>query len=346
MKKSSVLLILTGGTISMGRQDNNSLSPLSRDQVLASIPELKELNVNISSVAFSPLIDSSDITPNNWISICDTIEANYDSYDGFVVLHGTDTMSFSASAVSFMLENLTKPVIFTGSQLPVGVHRSDAKENLITSIEIAATKKSDGSAVIQEVCLYFEDQLMRGNRTTKRNAEEFDAFASFNYPNLAKSGVHIKFYTEYFLPYKTQAPLKVHKSFDSNIAIIRLFPGITRSSVEAVLESDGLRAVILETYGTGNAPSCEWLYEILKKVTEKGIVVLNISQCRAGSVEMGRYATSLNLCSAGVVSGYDMTVEAAVTKLMILLGEYDDSQTIKEMLNTSIRGEVTISCFL
>lgn len=343
MKKASILLILTGGTISMGKKANRSLSPLSCNQVLASVPEIQDLNVNISTVAFSPLIDSSDINPENWVAICEIIENNYRKYDGFVVLHGTDTMSYSASAVSFMLENLSKPVIFTGSQLPVGVHRSDAKENLITSIEIAAAKNEKGDALVQEVCVFFEDQLMRGNRTTKRNAEEFDAFASFNYHNLAKSGVHIKFYTEYFLEQKSTEALKVHKTLDNNIAILKLFPGINCHTVEAVLKTEGVKAVIIETYGTGNAPSCKWFYRLLDEAGKAGIVLLNITQCRAGSVEMGRYATSLNLKKAGVVSGYDMTIEAAVAKLMFLLGQYTDSQVIKEKLSVSLRGEITLN---
>ncbi|MDO4726325.1 MAG: type I asparaginase [Porphyromonadaceae bacterium] len=343
MKKGSVLLILTGGTISMGKKANNSLAPLNCDEVLASIPEIQNMNVNISSIAFSPLIDSSDMALENWVTICEIIEENYDKYDGFVVLHGTDTMSFSASAVSFMLENLSKPVIFTGSQLPVGVHRSDAKENLITSIEIAAARDDKGNAIVQEVCVFFEDQLMRGNRTTKRNAEEFDAFASFNYHNLAKSGVHIRFYPEYFWASGSKKPLKVHKHLDNNIAILRIFPGINEQTVAAVLRTEGLKAVVLETYGTGNAPSAKWLYKLLCEATKAGIIILNITQCRAGSVEMGRYATSLNLKKAGVVSGYDMTVEAAVAKLMFLFGKYDDNEKIKKELNTSLRGEVTIN---
>jgi len=342
MKKASVLLILTGGTISMGEKTDNSLAPLNCDQVLASIPELQDLNINISSAAFSPLIDSSDICMENWVEICEIIEKNYSKFDGFVVLHGTDTMSFSASAISFMLENLSKPVIFTGSQLPVGVHRSDAKENLITSIELAAAKNDKGEAMLKEVCIYFEDQLMRGNRTTKRNAEEFDAFASFNYHNLAKSGVHIKFYSEYFLQNKTEKPLKVHKNLDNNIAILKLFPSINEQSVKAILSTPNIKAVILETYGTGNAPSSKWLYHLLYEANRNGIILLNITQCRAGSVEMGRYATSINLQKAGVVSGYDMTVESAVTKLMFLLGQFSDNNTIKKELNRSIRGEVTI----
>jgi L-asparaginase len=345
MKHSgSVLLILTGGTISMGENnDSRSLAPLDCNSVIASIPELKNLNVNISVATFNPLIDSSDFQPNNWIEICEIIEDNYEKHDGFVVLHGTDTMSYSASAVSFMLENLSKPVIFTGSQLPVGVHRSDAKENLITSIEIAAAKNNKGEAVIQEVCLYFEDMLMRGNRTTKRNAEEFDAFASFNWHELAKIGVHIKYFPEYCLTNRKKLPLVVHKQINNNIAILKLFPGISEQCVRSILQIEGLKAVVIESYGTGNATSCDWFYNLLNSATEKGIILLNITQCRAGSVEMGRYQTSVNLQKAGVVGGYDMTTEAAVTKLMFLLGKYSDLKHIKEELVRSIKGEMTVS---
>jgi len=343
IQRSSVLLIFTGGTISMGEnQTTQALAPLDSDRVLSLIPELKMLHVDISSVSFCPLIDSSDMQPEAWVRIAEIIRDNYDRFDGFVVLHGTDTMAYSASALSFMLEHLGKPVIFTGAQLPVGVLRSDAKENLITAIELAAAKDEHGRTRVPEVCLFFENKLMRGNRTTKRTTEEFNAFASFNYPELAKTGVHIKYAAGAI--HRASAPRKfgIQTKLDTHIAILKLFPGIDEATVRAILSIDGLRAVVLESFGAGNAPSSEWLYLSLKEATDKGIVVVDITQCRAGNVEMGRYETSLNLQRAGVVSGNDMTTEAAVTKLMYLLGQYTDSDRIKELMRTPLRGEMSL----
>lgn len=340
-KQKSILLIFTGGTVSMGENpDTKALEPLDHKQVLAYIPELQMMDVNIASVSFNPLVDSSEIKPTTWIKLTETIAQNYDLYDGFVILHGTDTMAYSASALSFMLENLSKPVIFTGSQLPVRVLRSDAKENLLTAVEMA-TAEHNNLPMVPEVSLFFEDELIRGNRSTKKNTENFDAFASYNYPVLAKSGVHIKYFPSE-IHYGKNTTLIAHKQLDTNIAILKLFPGIQEKFVNAVFSTENLRAVIIETFGTGNAPKDEWLYRCLKRANQAGTVLLNISQCRAGSVEMGRYETSLNLLKAGVISGYDMTLEAAVTKLMVLLGENDRAETVKELLRYPIRGEMTV----
>lgn len=341
-KKQSVLLIFTGGTISMGESgESHSLAPLDTERVMSFLPELKMMHVDIQSVAFSPLIDSSDITPADWVKIASIIETYYSRFDGFVVLHGTDTMAYSASALSFMLKNLNKPVIFTGSQLPVGVLRSDAKENLITAIELAAAMRGPEEAMVPEVCLFFEDKLMRGNRTTKRNAEDFNAFASFNYPELAKAGVHIK-YNEHAIDRNLQIfPLEVYKHFDPNVVILKMFPGITQATVHAIYSIEGLRGVVLESYGSGNAMTAEWLCDEISEASARGIVTVNVSQCRAGSVEMGRYEASVNLQKAGVVSGVDITTEAAVTKLMFLLGRYSGPEDVKKWFSLSLSGEMT-----
>lgn len=328
----------------MGENPNTqSLAPLDTEQVLSFIPELKMLNINIASVSFHPLIDSSDITPNSWIQIAQVIEKHYNDFDGFVVLHGTDTMAYSASALSFMLEGLNKPVIFTGSQLPVGVLRSDAKENLITAIELAAAKNNQGEAMVPEVSLFFEDKLMRGNRTTKRNTEEFNAFASFNYPELAKTGVHIKYYPHNIHREDNTTPFHINTQFDNNVVVFKIFPGISEHTVKAILTIPGIRGVVLESFGSGNAPRAEWFYKLLKEANDNGIVIVNISQCRAGAVEMGRYETSVNLLKAGIISGHDLTMEAATAKLMYLLGNHSDAKTVKELMSVSLKGELTLS---
>lgn len=341
--KSAVLLIFTGGTVSMSEDPaTGALRPIDFERLQEYLPELKQIGIRIKSIPFYPFIDSSDVQPDTWEKIALVIKENYDDYDGFVVLHGTDTMAYTASALSFMLENLSKPVIFTGSQLPIGVLRSDAKENLLTAIEIASAKEN-GQPVVPEVCIFFEDELFRGNRTTKKNAEHFDAFNSYNYPLLAKAGVHIKYFRSNIHYPKPDTQLLVHTKLDSNVAILKLFPGITRTTVHAILNIPELKAVILETFGMGNAPRNEWFYEELKNASERGIIIVNKTQCSTGAVEMGRYETSLNLLNAGVISGYDCTIEALAAKLMFLLANFPSIDDVKIKLNCNLRGEITVA---
>lgn len=341
-KESAVLLIFTGGTISMSEDPTTgALRPIDFDRLQEYMPELKQTGIRIKSVPFLPLIDSSDVYPPVWERIALLIQENFDEYDGFVVLHGTDTMAYTASALSFMLENLSKPVIFTGAQLPIGMMRSDAKENLLTAIEIA-TSKENGQPIVPEVCIFFEDNLFRGNRTTKKNAEHFSAFNSYNYPPLAKAGVHIKFFRSYIHYPSPGTALRVRTGIDQNVAILKLFPGITEHTVNAILNIPGLKAVVLESFGAGNAPRKAWFFDALKSATDRGIIIVNKTQCSTGSVEMGRYETSLNLMNAGVMSAFDCTTEAIVTKLMYLLGEYTNPDDIKHRLSISLCGEMTV----
>jgi L-asparaginase len=339
----SVLIIYTGGTIGMHEDPvKGTLKPFDFKKILKIIPEISGFGYNIDSISFDPPIDSSDIGIPTWIHLAEIIEENYDRYDGFVVLHGTDTMAYSASALSFMLDDLSKPVIFTGAQLPIGALRTDGKENLITSIMIAAAREY-GKAVVPEVCIYFESKLSRGNRTTKVNAAQFNAFQSANYPYLAKAGVHLVYNREFIHVPGKFSRLKVHRELNNNIAILKLFPGLTGEYMDAVLELNGLKAVILETFGAGNAPSGEWFLRRIKKAVDRGVIILDVTQCIMGSVEMGRYETSRGLLKYGVISGYDITTEAATAKLMVLLAQDLPSDEVKLLLNKSLKGEITLS---
>ena len=339
-KQTNILLIYTGGTIGMVKDyESGALKAFNFKKLLKNIPELAQLDCNIDSVSFDKPIDSSNIDTTHWIHIAEIIEVHYESHDGFVVLHGSDTMSYSASALSYMLENLAKPVIFTGSQLPIGDLRTDAKENLITSIQIAALQEK-GKAVIQEVGLYFEYKLYRGNRTTKINAEHFEAFASMNYPPLVESGVHLKVYYENLMPKKRTKQLVVHHSLDNNVAILKLFPGFNASILHAVLETKNLKALVLETYGAGNAPTENWLISGLRAAIKKGLFIVNVTQCSGGSVLMGQYETSEQLKKLRIINGKDITTEAAITKLMYLLGGKITPKTFKTIFETPLRGEM------
>lgn len=309
-------------------------------KLVTNIPELSQLDCKIESISFKQPIDSSDMNPSHWVEIASIIEKHYDSYDGFVVLQGSDTMSYSSSALSYMLENLSKPVIFTGSQLPIGDLRTDAKENLITSIQIAALQENS-QAVIQEVCLYFEYKLYRANRTTKINAEHFQAFTSLNFPALAESGVHLKINRNYLLKHKKNQKLAVHKTMDTNVAIFKLFPGFSRELLHGILNIPNLKALVFETYGAGNAPTDEWLLSDLKEAIKKGLHIVNVTQCSGGSVIMGRYSTSEELRKIHLIDGSDITSEAAITKLMYLLGSGVSHKSFRTIFETSLRGELS-----
>lgn len=340
---SSILLIYTGGTIGMKQDpETGALMPFNFNEILEEVPELKKFGCKIDTFSFEPPIDSSDIRTDFWIEIAKLIKKNYSLYDGFVILHGTDTMSYSASALSFMLENLQKPVIFTGSQLPIGMLRTDGKENLISSIEIAAAKDSDGRAMVPEVCIYFESQLYRGNRTTKYNAENFRAFRSANYPVLAEIGIHIKYNNAYIrYPETFSNELSIKTDLGTSVVILKIFPGISREIIEPILNINGLKAIILETYGSGNAPTAEWFIDLLKNAIGRGLIILNVTQCHAGKVDMDAYSTGILLKKIGVISGFDSTTEAALTKLFFILGHTDDNQIIKRMLQKNLRGEIS-----
>ena len=341
--QSKVLLIYTGGTIGMNRNpQTGALEPFDFEHLLNNVPELAQFEMLIDSYQFDPPIDSSDMSPKLWTELAQIITDRYADYDGFVVLHGTDTMSYSASALSFMLQNLCKPIIFTGSQLPIGMLRTDGKENLITSIEIAGAKHQDGTPLVPEVCVYFNGHLMRGNRTTKQSADAFDAFESFNYPHLAEAGVQITYNDKAIHRPDYRRQLRASLQLDPSVVILSLFPGFREDLMRHIINTPDLRAIVMRTYGSGNAPQSQWLLSTLKEAYQRGKVIINISQCLQGRVEMGRYDTGYQLQEAGVISGYDGTVESAVTKLMYLMGKYDSPEQVRKFMRQSICGEITI----
>ncbi len=338
--KHKLLLIYTGGTIGMIRDyKTKSLSPLEFTNIYDKIPEIRQLNCEITSLSFKNPIDSSNISPTHWIYLASLIKENYSKYASFIILHGTDTMSFTASALSFMLEGLQKPVILTGSQLPIGDLRTDAKENLITSMYIA-TQRENNLPILREVCVYFEYKLYRGNRTTKLSAEQFDAFISPNYPFLMESGVHLKINKNSL--YRSDIhKLKINRTFSKDVVILKLFPGITQEVIHATLNIPNLKGVVLETFGSGNAPTDSSFLELIKKAIQKGIVIINVTQCLMGEVFQGKYNTSLILKEIGVIGSRDMTIESALTKMMLALGNTKDKMQFKEYFMANIRGEIT-----
>jgi len=337
--RSRIMIIYTGGTFGMTYDATGVLVPFDFSLILSQLPALRNLFLDLTVISFEVPIDSSNIMPDHWKMIGNIIFENYEAQDGFVVLHGTDTMSFTASALSFMLQGLSKPVIFTGAQLPITEPRSDARENLITSLEIASARK-EGKPIVPEVCIYFDYELLRGNRSKKVESMHFDAFESGNYPSLAKAGVKIDYNYAVIHEPLPGATLNLTQKFDTNISILKLFPGITQKTVQSILNTPDLKALVLETYGSGNAPSVQWFIKSMEEAISKGLIVLNVSQCPGGMVIQGRYETSKALSEIGVISGGDITMEAAVTKLMVLLGQHDYA-TVKHLINKPLAGEMT-----
>ena len=341
-KHKHVLIIYTGGTIGMAVDpDTNTLVPFDFENISSKVPELKKFDFSVSSISFNPIVDSSEMSPAIWSKLVGIIEENYTDFDGFVVLHGTDTMAYTASALSFMLHHLQKPVVLTGSQLPLGAVRTDGKENLLTALEIAAAEKN-GQTLVPEVCIYFQDKLFRGNRTTKYNAEHFRAFRSDNYPPLAEAGLHIKYNYPYIRYTTLSGNFTTSPRMDNNVSLLKIFPGIHEKAVRAILETPEVRGIILETYGSGNAPTEEWFMQSLREAIDRGVVIMNVTQCIAGSVEMWRYETGKHLLNMGIISGHDITTEAALTKMMYLMGNTVSTEELKMNLNNSLKGEITL----
>jgi L-asparaginase len=341
--EASILIIYTGGTLGMAYNHSGDLIPFNFGQILEKIPNLTSMNVTITVISFPEPIDSSNVNMQHWVDMAYIIYENYDTYDGFVVLHGTDTMAYSASMLSYMLKGLNKPVIFTGAQLPISAMRSDARENLMTSLEIA-TAKVNGNPIVPEVCIFFNHMLLRGNRGKKVQSVHFDAFESENYPPLAESGIVIDYNLPVIKPFE-EGQLRYLNKLDNNVMILKLFPGITSRILDSSFQIDGLKGVVLETYGSGNSPSEDWFINSLEKAIKKGVIILNVSQCNGGRVIQGRYQTSKDLKRIGVLSGGDITTEAAITKMMFLLGNENDEKTIRKKLVTPLAGEMSYTSY-
>ena len=338
--RASVLIVYTGGTMGMDYDENGSLAPCSFGHILERIPVIKELNINLSVLSLDPPIDSSNMNAAYWVMLSEVIRENYNRFDGFIVLHGTDTMAYSASAMSFMLQGVNKPIIFTGAQLPIASPRSDGHENFITALEIAAQKKEDGTPVVSEVCIFFNHLLLRGNRSKKVESRHFDAFESENYPILAEAGIVIDYNHAFLKPHDPGAELKLYSDLSEALVILKLFPGMTESTARGILMAPDIKGVVMESYGAGNVPHQPWFLDLLKQTIAKGITVLNVSQCNGGHVVQGKYEASSQLEQIGVLSGSDLTTEAATTKMMHALGNYSGTDEIKNCLITSISGEM------
>lgn len=339
---TKILIIYTGGTIGMIQNQDGTLVPFDFKNITSNVPELNRLNYIIDVHSFSPIIDSSNMNHGVWLNLVSIIESKYNDYDGFVILHGSDTMAYTASALSFLIENLSKTIVLTGSQLPIGEIRTDAKENLITSIEIAASVDHRGKPLVPEVCIYFDYQLMRGNRSIKVHADKFEAFASPNYPILAEAGVKLNFYSENIMS-EPELDTKFHHQLSNKVASLKIFPGISQSFVESIINANNIDAIIIEGFGTGNTCTDSWFIDLLNRASNSGKILYDISQCQGGTVDIGRYETSKHLEEIGVISGYDITFEAAITKLMFLLANYSELSIVKRLLSSSICGEMKIN---
>ena len=343
ISRPKILIIYTGGTIGMiENPDTHALQPFDFSHLMDNVPKVKKLHYDIDNIQFNPPIDSSNMDPSHWRDIALAIEKNYDDYDGFVVLHGTDTMAFTASALSFMLENLSKPVIITGSQLPIGEVRTDGEENLITALQVAAATDDDGNPRVREVAILFENYLWRGNRATKMSADNFNAFKSFNYPELAEIGLDIEYNIPYLWKIIEPKPLKVCTDMDPHVMFLELNPGMTEQTLDHLLHTPGIKGIVLKTYGAGNSPSYPWFIKRIREAVERGTVIVNVTQCVNGGVNCTLYETGNSLSAAGVISGYDITSEAAITKLMFLFGMGYTPDKVKESMAQSICGEITI----